>query len=393
MKICIVVVSFPNVSETFILNKVAALASHGHKVQVVCEKRENVGAFYEAYSIKSSQVTVHNLLLPTSIASILKQLVLHPALLVQSFSLSSNEFKKRFKDNFYIAFFSKLKPDIIHFEFSGLGVSFLSIIDHLKYKSVVSCRGTAEKLKLQFDEKRKVGLTTLFSKVDLIHCVSNDMKLTILPYCTNTEKIFINTPAIDPNFFQPAIHKKQNTKLIIVSVGRLTFLKGYIIGFLAMKELKAKGIEFEWKIIGDGSDMELLLFHRQYLNLKNEVFLLGKRNKEEINEILGSADIFMLTSFSEGIPNVVLEAMSKELPVVCSKCGGIEEVITQEEDGFLADIYDYESIAKYIIMLADNDALRKKIGVNARKKITEKFTLQQQTQIFEKHYRTILQKK
>ncbi len=393
MRICIVVVSFPNVSETFILNKVAALASHGHNVQVVCEKRENVGAFYEAYSIKSSQVTVHNLLLPTSKASIIKQLLFHPALFVQSFSLSSNEFKKRFKNNFYISFFSKLKPDIIHFEFSGLGVSFLSIIDHLKCKSVVSCRGTAEKLKLQFDEKRKVGLKTLFSKVDLIHCVSNDMKLTILPYCTNSEKIFINTPAIDPNFFQPAIHKKQNTKLIIVSVGRLTFLKGYIIGFLAMKELKAKGIEFEWKIIGDGSDMEHLLFHRQYLNLKDEVFLLGKRNKEEINEILGSADIFMLTSFSEGIPNVVLEAMSKELPVVCSRCGGIEEVITQEEDGFLADIYDYESIAKYIIMLANNDSLRKKIGVNARKKIIEKFTLQQQTQIFEKHYRTILQNK
>ena len=389
MRICLVVVTFPNVSETFIINKVAALAAKGHKVNVVCERKSHLHDVFESYKLDSSLVRVHQLIMPQSFPSIIKTLLLHPALFFKSFSFSARQFKYKFKNAFYLNFFRKIKYDVIHFEFSGIGTSFLSIMDELKGKKVVSCRGTAEKVKLQIDDNRKTALTTLFSKMDLIHCVSNDMKQTIAPYCNNSDKIFINTPAIDPSFFQPNKNSQPKDYLSILSVGRITFVKGYIIGFLTIKELKEKGIKVQWKIIGDGPDVDQMLFHIQYLGLQKEVVLMGKRNKDEINETLDNTDVFMLTSFSEGIPNVVLEAMSKEVPVVTTRCGGVEEVIDHLKDGFIVDLYDHAALAKYITLLSDNENLRKEIGAKGREKILDKFTLQEQAAIFEKNYKKL----
>lgn len=389
MRICLVVVTFPNVSETFIINKVAALAAKGHTVHVVCERKLHLHDVFESYKLDSSLVKVHQLVMPQSFPSAIKTLLFNPDLFFKSFSFSFHRFKTKFRDAYYLNFFKKIKYEVLHFEFSGIGTSFLPVIDQLKGKKVVSCRGTAEKVKLQVDSKRKTDLTTLFSKVDLIHCVSNDMKKTVAPYCNNLDKIFVNTPAIDPTFFQPANKQKEKDFLTILSVGRITFVKGYIIGFLAIKELKEKGIKVQWKIIGDGPDTDQMLFHIQYLGLQDEVVLMGKRNKDEINETLNHTDIFMLTSFSEGIPNVVLEAMSKEVPVVTTRCGGVEEVIDHSQDGFIVDLYDHAALAKYIGMLAKDKNLCKQTGVQARKKIIEKFTLQQQAEIFEKNYKRL----
>ncbi|MDE3237321.1 MAG: glycosyltransferase family 4 protein, partial [Bacteroidota bacterium] len=289
-------------------------------------------------------------------------------------------------------FFKKIKYDIIHFEFSGLGVTFLPIIPKLRGKKVVSCRGTAEKVKLTLHADRKDGLAQLFQRVDMIHCVSDDMKNTVLPYCRDASKIFVNRPAIDPDYFKPELMCEEGdaNTVKILTIIRLAFVKGVLIGLLAVRTLVRKGIPVHWNIIGDGPQKEEIMFHIHYLGLEKHVSLLGRKPKEAVNDALNRTDIFMLTSYSEGIPNVVLEAMSKEKPVVSTRCGGVEEVIDHGIDGFIAEMYDHDAVATYVERLALDKSLRQQIGVEARKKVLAEYTLSRQVKVFEENYHLLL---
>ncbi len=390
MKILLVVNSFPSVSETFIFNKVVALANRGNQVHVVCYKKHNIKDVFKSYEVNNSNIIVHEIGLRKKLSSFIRTSLSMPTVLLYSLSFNFEQFKKNYQRNYYANFINQIDYQIIHFEFSGIGVNFLPVISRLKGRIVVSCRGTAEKVKLLIHDKRKDALTNLLRKADLIHCVSEDIKKTILPYCNHPEKIFINTPAVDINFFKPAIEKTSTDYIKLFSVGRIEFVKGYLIGLLAVKELVNKGYKIQWSIIGDGTESEELQFHIHTLKLNEQVKLMGKRSKEEVNISLGNSDIFLLTSYSEGLPNVVLEAMSKELPVVTTRCGGVEEIINHGVDGFIVDLYDHAAIAIYVEKLINDDALRNTIGKAAREKIIAKFTLDKQIDTFEKYYRQIL---
>ena len=184
-----------------------------------------------------------------------------------------------------------------------------------------------------------------------------------------------------------------NTSLTILSVGRFTFQKGYLTGLLAIKKLKDEGINFTWLIVGDGPQKEEVIFHIHTLQLENEVKLLGKKNKVEMLGLYNNADLFLLSSVYEGIANVVLEAMSMQLPVVSTKSGGLNEVIDHEEDGMLAEVYDHEEIARHLMLLANNFEKRKTMGENARNKILNQFTLNRQISQFEDTYHALMQLK
>jgi colanic acid/amylovoran biosynthesis glycosyltransferase len=390
MNICLVVNSFPSVSETFITNKVLGLAQRGHTIHVVKTSNEASKELESVYNFAALDIHVYNLAVPASFGELIKAIVAHPLYFVQSLSTNAKTFKQKFANKLYQSVFSKISFDIIHFEFSGVGVNFLSLIDNLQGKKVVSCRGTAEKVKLLTDVQRQKNLATLFSKVDAIHCVSTDMQHTVAPYCNDSSKFFVNRPAIDAQFFLPATDKPTNNVLQIITIGRFTFQKGYLIGLLAIKQLVSKGINLQWNIIGDGPQKEELQFHINELQLASHVNLLGKKNKNEVNDLLNAADLFLLTSFYEGIPNVVLEAMSKQLPVVTTRCGGVDEVIENGVDGFIAELYNHQQLAGLIENLATNTSLRIQMGKAAREKILQAFTIERQMNVFEEEYGKLL---
>ncbi len=368
------------------------LAGLGHEIFVIKTNAEINKELNTVYDFKKLNVQVENISIPTNVSQLIKAIVVNPVSFLKAFSFDFKQFKKEFAASLSKIVLNKIDPDIVHFEFSGIGVKFLPLLKNLKAKKIVSCRGTSEKVKLLTDVQRQKDIKILFENVDAIHCVSSDMQRTIVPYCSNNQKVFVNRPAIDAEFFLPPANKTDNSVTQILSIGRFTFQKGYLIGLLAIKELVNKNIEIEWKIAGDGPQKEELLFHIHELGLKNHVQLLGNKNKNEINTLLDTSDIFMLTSFYEGIPNVILEAMSKELPVVTTRCGGVEEVIDNGTDGFIAELYDHHQVADYMSQLISNKALQINMGKAARMKIVKHFTLQHQATIFEEHYKNLLSK-
>ena len=392
MKIAIVVNGFPENSETFIINKVLALANAGNKVVVVRLNNSGNDALMNVYQFNSNKnIQIISPNLPANFLQLILHFLKYPLLVFKAFSFNPKKMNTELRQQYFLKLFNNNEFNIIHFEFSGLAVSFLDILKKIKPLTVFSCRGSAEKVKILTEPKRAEKLQQAINIASAVHCVSNDMKLTIAPYCSNLEKVFINRPAIDASFFSPNKQPSGFNGVSVLSIGRFTFQKGYLIGILAIKKLIDKGFSIQWNIIGDGSQMEEMIFHIHELKLQNHIVLHGKKNKNEVSDWINKSDIFLLTSVYEGITNVVLEAMAMELPVVTTKSGGVDEVIEHGVDGFIAPLYDIETVSNLLEKFIQDKQLALTMGKAARQKILAEYTLERQLKVFEEAYQKILQ--
>ena len=393
MKIAIVVNSFPEYSETFIINKVIFLAKAGHDVSVVSLNGRGNRNLYKLYKFKNMpRVQIVHVKLPKSVPGLLGYFFKKPISTVTSLTTKKRRLFENLRKKALLNIFNNNGFDIVHFEYSGIAAALISVLPDIQPKTVVSCRGSAEKVKPLTEPHRVEKLKQVFTFIKGIHCVSEDMKQTIAPYCPDISRAFVNRPAIDASFFEPK-EKPVNEVLQILTIGRFTFQKGYLLGLMAMKQLADKGYRFVWNIIGEGPQEEELIFHIHTLGLTEHVKLLGKKNKNEVNDLLAASDVFFLSSVYEGIPNVVLEAMAMELPVVTSKCGGVDEVIEHGKDGLIAELYDVDGLTTQLETLLKNRQLRMDIGKEARQKILAEYTLQRQVKVFEEAYRHIVHKR
>lgn len=391
MRICLVTNEFPALTETFITTKALELSRRGHDITVIKNQDKNVLNYSHINQVKQAGIKVLSYNGLQTKTGIIKAILSHPSLFFNSFSLSGSGFKRKFKQQLQKKLLSRFPFDIVHIEFSGLGVTYGNALDKLAAKVVVSCRGTAEKVKPISEPNRKEQLRKLFSRVDAIHCVSQDMATTIAPYCDEHGKIFINRPSIDPEVFKRAAPYSPSTSTLqIFTIGRFTFQKGYLIGLMAMRKLKNEGVNFHWKIVGDGPLKEEMQYHIHALQLQDCVELAGKKNRDEILDLYNHADVFLLPSVYEGIANVCLEAMSMELPVLSTRSGGMEEVIVHQQNGLLCEVYDVDSIADNVTWLVQNRDLLKGLGIQARKMVIERFTISRQVDVFEAEYAKLL---
>lgn len=393
LHICIVTGQFPALTETFVTSKAVELSNRGHRITVI--KNQQGGAINKSHIelVNTAGIEIISFKEPSTVKSLLFAIIQNPIVAAQSFSANAKTFKSRFVSKLQLALLNKYPFDIIHFEFSGLAVAYHHAIKQVKTNMVVSCRGTAEKVKTISDLRRKDKLTAVFDSVSSIHCVSQDMADTIIPFCNQPQKIFVNRPSIDVNIFKRSkVNYPISNKIIILSVGRFTFQKGYLPGLLAIKELKNRGLSFCWKIVGDGPQLEEIQYYIHDLQLQEVVELAGKKSRNEVIELYHDCHVFFLPSVYEGIANVCLEAMAMELPVVATRSGGMEEVIENGIDGLLVDKYDHHMMANQLQMIVENAPLRYQMGLNARNKVETGFTLERQVNVFEKEYKKLIQK-
>ncbi len=132
-------------------------------------------------------------------------------------------------------------------------------------------------------------------------------------------------------------------------------------------------------IIGEGEQRSILEATIKETGLQQTVFLLGALPNAA--EYLNALDIFTLTSVTEGLPYVLLEAGAAHLPVVASAVGGIPEVIRQLESGILVRPGDHRELTEAIALLAAHPETRARLGKTLQRDVTEQFSSQQ---MFEK---------
>ena len=108
---------------------------------------------------------------------------------------------------------------------------------------------------------------------------------------------------------------------------------------------------------------------------------------------MNTTDIFILPSLREGLPTVVIEAMSYGLPVIATDVGGTSELLINGETGFLIKPSDVDSLIKKLSILIENELQRITMGKSGRKLVETKFSLKQMTLSIEKKYLELYQSK
>lgn len=190
-------------------------------------------------------------------------------------------------------------------------------------------------------------------------------------YLTNLSidpnKISVIPNGVDIDLFM--MNKKERSENCLIFVGFLTKRKG--VNYLLEAVSKIGNIRLI--IVGDGPEKKSLKLLANALNISENVTFVGSIGHHELSNYYSQASIFILPSFSEAFPQVVLQAMSCGLATIATNISGLPEVITAGYNGFLVEPANVEQLREKIRILAHNPNLSKQIGKNARKIVEERY--------------------
>ena len=400
LRLVLIVVAFPKLSETFIINKFLGLLGQGYDVHIVCQQFERSEWKHFPQLDDQLQKRVHavwpreprwlvTLLLPLALlwcllrnlrgcwhylhvgwqqkgASVLKQFYLDVPLIV-------------------------LKPDIVHFSFGAVAVEQTHLKKWLDCRLTASFRG----YDLNYVGLERAGYyQAVWAEMDGLHFLGQDLwRRAQRRGCPSDKLHALIPPAIDMRFFRPPVKKAETAErpLRILSVGRLTWVKGYEYALQAIKLLVEQGIAVEYRLIGDGPYRGPLAFLRHELGLEGCVHLSGPQPHSEVLAHLAWADIFLHAAVSEGFGNATLEAQAMQLPVVCSDAGGLPESVADGETGFVVPRRNPQALAAKLACLAHDPELRQRLGRAGRWRVQEHFQLQDQIAAFDQFFRRVLE--
>lgn len=168
---------------------------------------------------------------------------------------------------------------------------------------------------------------------------------------------------------------------LILAVGRLLEKKGLSYLLQACKMLKDKGYDFTCCIVGEGPLRQSLDQEIRELRIGDRVELYGAATHAQVVEMFQQATISPLPCIidkhgdRDGIPNVLVEALSMGVPVVSTPVSGIPELITSEVNGLLVPPNDSEALASALARLLDDPSLRHRLAVAGRQTVVAHFDM------------------
>ncbi len=177
-------------------------------------------------------------------------------------------------------------------------------------------------------------------------------------------------------------------KLCLTTVASLTLKKGHIYLLEALGRIK--NIDFEFFVIGEGTEKVFLENRAEKLGLKEKIFFEGYQ--KSIASYIIKTDIFVLPSLWEGLPVALMEAMSCGLPCIASNVGGIGELIEHMTDGLLVEPKNVDQLEQAITKLLNDKKLRFFLGNNAKNRIETAFSKNKMIDNLEKTYTELLKK-
>jgi colanic acid/amylovoran biosynthesis glycosyltransferase len=256
---------------------------------------------------------------------------------------------------------------------------------------VVSCRGSQVNIRphLPGQETYVQALRTSLQQAAAVHCVSSDIQQSVIGLGVSPDRCRVIHPAVDPEFFSPPAYPPDNQRFSLISTGSLIWRKSYETMITALKHLVDAGIDAELHIIGEGPERQHILYTIHDLGLQERVTLHGHLAPNKVRDQLQNADCFVLSSLSEGIANAGLEAMSCDLPVVTTNCGGMREAITDGVEGFIVPLRDPHAMATALHKLGCDPTLRSRMGAAGRSRVIADFKLEDQISAFLSLLRTI----
>lgn len=173
----------------------------------------------------------------------------------------------------------------------------------------------------------------------------------------------------------------------IIHVARLNRLKDHPTAIRAMSLLASRFPQARMLIVGDGEERQTIESLVAELGLSQQVQLLGTRR--DIPALLAAADVFLLSSVSEGIPLTLIEAMAAGLPCVSTAVGGTPEVVADGQTGLLTPAGNPEQLADKLATLLTDENLRQRLGAAGKQRCRESFGDEQMHAAYRQVYREL----
>ena len=253
-------------------------------------------------------------------------------------------------------------------------------------------------VKLKIASKRETaGMRSRFQKIiekrifkiaDKIVANSEAVKKYLLHESISAEKINVIYNGLDLQRLTPkefdrkkicqelGLPNCENVKFITLVANLRHTVKNQPMFLRVAEKILQKFPETHFIIAGEGELKETLEILAKDLKIAENTHFIGRCRI--VPELLSVSFACVLTSFNEGFSNSILEYMAAGKPVVATRVGGANEAIIENETGFLVESDDAETMANHLIKFLSDEEKAAKFGANAKKNVTEKFSLESQ---------------
>lgn len=189
-----------------------------------------------------------------------------------------------------------------------------------------------------------------------------------------------NAVLLSPSEWTPSERQKERAKLgvgegakLLGVFGRLSHEKGQDLFLTALSQVVEQSPNLFAILLGDGPLRSRLEEQINNLRLQEHVRMLG--HQANVARYYALLDALVLPSRSEGMPNVLLEAMSLKVPVVAANVGGVTEVACHEQDALIVAPEDPAELARAILRMLNDSALRERMVASASERVSKEFSL------------------
>jgi glycosyltransferase involved in cell wall biosynthesis len=190
---------------------------------------------------------------------------------------------------------------------------------------------------------------------------------------------------IDPEVFRPDPHTRhtmrtkfqiQDDETLLMTSGALNKEKGHHLAIKSLLYLQREIPNTKLMIVGSGESRKFLEKLMRETALQDKVLFTGFVPNHEMVQYYNAADVYLMPTLRiEGLPFVLLEAMSCAKPVVATRTGGNTSIIKDGENGFLIEPTNIQQLIHYIMMILKDDKIKNRLSTSARKTILEDFTI------------------
>ena len=355
MQISYLINQYPKVSHSFIRREILALERQGFNVQRIALRgwNEHIVDLEDLTEQKKTHYILQQGLLSLAFA-LLKTFFTKPKSFFTALLLALKMSHKSEKSlPYHLAYFAeacKLVPWLTtcqsrhlhaHFGTNSAEIAMLaSKLSSIPYSFTV--HGPEE-----FDKPQALGLNTTVNQAKFVVAISSFGRSQLFRWANfaDWQKIKVVHCGLEGNFYNvPA--QPVTTRPRLVCVGRLCEQKGQMLLMEAAKKLHDAGIEFELILAGDGemrTKIETLI--TKYA-LQNQIKITGWISSQQVREHILASQALVLPSFAEGLPVVIMEAMSLRRPVISTYIAGIPELVEHAENGWLCVAGDVDDLTR-----------------------------------------------
>lgn len=228
-----------------------------------------------------------------------------------------------------------------------------------------------------FDNVKEVDLAAKARSADGVSCITDFCRSQMM-WLVEPEywpKMSLVRMTVDADVYHPPAQPRgHDGPLRLLDVGRLVPEKGAPVLVEAIELLTRRGVEVDLRLVGAGPLAESLPQDIAARGLSDVITLTGPIGQDDLPELYRWADVFVLPSFQEGLPVVLMEALATELPAVTTQIAGVSELIRDGVSGRLVPAGRADKLADALEELARDPQLRARMGRAGREAVLAEFT-------------------